>query len=294
MNLTAPTPSPESLGPLLYATIVCRDLEKSVAFYRLFGTIVDYNHRLSELEFGCLFPGLNFAEQRTALVCAEHGGAIIRLVEIRDAVVSACLRNRGWLALEISTNAVDFLGEYLSYKGCKVRGAPACLEMSKDIKAMQVEGPSGEMLYITEIKNEVPPFRLPRARAVFDGLFIAVLSSKDRVASAEYYRSHGAGAPLMVETKITVVNNEFGLPLDTKHPLAVLQLFGTSLIEIDQLTSAEDMVSSLYSGIYAVSFATRAPMNDFVESVYNKPSKLLIGPDQERIILTEIDNGDDK
>ena len=57
----------------------------------------------------------------------------------------------------------------------QIIGEPANLDVSDDIRAMQVIGPAGEVLYLTEIKAVVPPFELPFARCTVDRLFIPVL-----------------------------------------------------------------------------------------------------------------------
>ena len=296
LNQNAPPHPPAPLGPVLCATVVCTDLNESINFYRTLGTLVDAEHPLSTAEAAMLFNHAPASLPRAALVSAEHGAPLIRLVEIPDAIKVPCLSKRGWLALEISTNCVDALYQHLAHQGCRIHGKPANLDISDAIRAMQVEGPSGEMLYITQVSKPVPPFRLPMPRAPIDSLFIVVLSVTDREKSASFYTSLGAEKPLMAETKITVVNRAYGLPIPQKHPIAVLQLADTTLIEIDQITDSQPNLttgtSSCYSGIHAISMAsshTGDQQQTWVqESIYNGNSTVIIGPDKELIQLIRL------
>ena len=99
---------------------------------------------------------------------------------MEDAEVVDPFRHQGWMSLEISVENVDALRPDLEGSPFRVIGEPANLDVSDDIRAMQAIGPAGEVLYLTEIKAEVPPFELPFARCAVDRLFIPVLLAPDR------------------------------------------------------------------------------------------------------------------
>jgi hypothetical protein len=107
--------------------------------------------------------------------------------------------------------------------------------MSDAIRAMQVVGPSGEVLYLTEVKREVPPFDLPFARCSVDRLFIPVMTCPDREAALVHYEDLSGNEGLRFDTRITVISAALGLDREHRHPVATLQLRGSTLIEIDQV-----------------------------------------------------------
>ena len=123
---------------------------------------------------------------------------------------------------------------------------------------MQVIGPAGEVLYLTEIKKPVPGFDLPLARCPVDKIFIPVLLSDDRERALATYEQFPGTAGNAFDTRITVINRARGLPLETRDPIATVQLSGQSLIEIDQLAGVQPRPRgelNLPSGISAISFA---------------------------------------
>jgi hypothetical protein len=104
---------------------------------------------------------------------------------------------------------------------------------------MQVVGPCGEVLYLTEIKAPLPPFELPRARCAVDRLFIPVMMAPDREAALDHYEKRTGVDGLRFDTRITVISAARGLDRDHAHPVATLQLPGETLIEIDQVPGLE-------------------------------------------------------
>ena len=283
-----------SFGPISHSTVVCKNLDRLVSFYRKFGARVDLSHMINPEQSKALFGEKANQIRRSALISSETEKHIVLAVEIPKSVESNCLHNRGWMALEISTNAVDYLGDYL--KDEKIHGAPKNLDFSDKIRAMQVEGKANEMLYLTQISGAVPPFALPQPTSVFDSLFIVILSSHDRQLSATFYSDLSKSKPILAETKITVINRAFNLPISTKHPIAVVQCANESLIEIDQINESHNLPKSdaIYTGIHAVSFFVddvkeiSAKFNTnsvkiYKESIYNGDACILIGPDREII-----------
>lgn len=166
------------------------------------------------------------------------GQAWLRIIEDRECVAPTPLRHTGWLALEICVADVDALAQQLRDSPFRLIGAPADLDVSDKIRAMQVVGSAGEVLYLTQIRGEAPPFQLPRARCEVDSLFIPVLCCHHRQRSLAFYESLAASAGLSFDTRITVVNRAYGYAADSRHPLATLQLAGNTLIEIDQIDAA--------------------------------------------------------
>jgi hypothetical protein len=176
------------------------------------------------------------------------------IVEYAEAVPRDALRSHGWLAQEVLVKDVDALAAALDESPFTVLRPPANLDVSDYIRACQVRGPAGEVLYLTQVKAEVPPFQLPRCMAPVDHLFIPVLSTPDRDASLRDYEALAAAQGMRFETRISVVNQAMGLPLEQRHAVGTLQLAGDSLIEIDQIGGAVPAPAGICEGTLAVVF----------------------------------------
>jgi len=254
------TAVPSLLGPSIMGTLVTCDLALVRDAY------VEHLH-LQVCEEGTVGKANASIWGSFALVDAPYcilanslGEAWLRIVEDKEAVKPTPLKHTGWLSLEVLVADVDSLAASLEGSAFKVLRPVANLDMSDDIRAVQVKGPAGEVLYLTQIKAPVPPFELPTARCAVDHLFIPVLCSHDRRASLTFYEQIADHQGLSFDTKITVVNQAFGYDLDTKHPVATLQLSGETLIEIDQLSEATPRPCAdghLPAGIAMISFGIK-------------------------------------
>jgi hypothetical protein len=250
-----------SLGPTLWATLATPDLEGSIGAYCSF--LHQQVHSRGEVSgelarrWGC--PSLAGAPQ--TWLANKLGEPWLRLIEDRNAEVVDPFAHSGWMSLEISVDNVDQLRREMDDTPFEIIGEPANLDVSDDIRAMQVIGPAGEVLYLTQVKAEVPPFELPFARCAVARLFIPVLLTSDRDLALAEYERHPGTSGVRFETKITVINRARGLEISQRHPVASIQLRGRNLIEIDQLEGLSTRPCGprgLPAGIAAISFAVRA------------------------------------
>ncbi|MFK7828795.1 MAG: hypothetical protein AB8B57_03345 [Congregibacter sp.] len=199
-----------------------------------------------------------------AIVLANDAGREwLLLIEHRAGVERDPLRTHGWLAQEILVADVDALASSLADSPFKILRPPANLDVSDRIRACQALGPAGELLYLTQVEPPVPPFELPHCLAAVDHLFIPVLSTPDRDASLREYEVLAAQRSLRFDTRITVVNQALGLPLETRHPVGTLQLNGASLIEIDCINGSKPAPADVCLGTATIIFHARgtAPAN---------------------------------
>lgn len=257
MNRTEPL-----MGPVLHGTLVasCADTV-AAAYAHSFGftPVADGPIPLAQ----AVAWNLPATAGLRMLTMASASGAArwLRVIEVPDCVPAEPLRRHGWMALEVNVRDVDALAETLRAPGSPFRiiGEPAFLEISDQIRAMQVVGPAGEVLYLTEVRAPVPPFELPLHSADPVGaLFIPVLSAPQRETAARPYEALAGRAALRVDTRITVLNAAFGRARDAQYPIAVLQLAGCALIEIDEVHEALPAALNdcgLPSGIAMVSLA---------------------------------------
>lgn len=257
------------MGPVLLGTLTCQDLEAHLPKYceHLHLDIAQSGEVSGELADLWQAPALAGAPM--VLLANKLGEPWLRIVEDTTAERLEPMRFHGWMSLEVSVQNVDALAEALASSPFNVLRPPADLDISDQLRACQVEGPCGELFYFTEIKGPTPGFDLQPARSPVDKIFIPVLCTPSRQASGEFYGQLAKVQPSYFDTVVTVVNQSWGLPLDTRHPLATVGLDGANVIEIDELTSAQDRPLSGHvpSNIASISFAISASQAEQVDWV---------------------------
>ena len=246
------------LGPVLAGTVVCPSLRTALPAYidHLNQQLVSYGHVYEEQ--AALWGAPALLEAPCAVLASAAGTPWLRLVEDAQAGAAQPFRRHGWMALEIAVAEVDALAASLEDSPFQVVGPPAPLDVSPQIRAAQAVGPAGEVLYLTQVDGEVPPFQLPRARCGVDHLFIPVLSAAQRAASLAFYEGISGVQGQCFDTRLGAVNQAWGKSPEERHPVAALQLAGESLIEIDELPAAAaqpPLPGRLPPGIAMVSFA---------------------------------------
>lgn len=167
------------------------------------------------------------------------GDTFLRFVEGPAAPGYVPFRHLGWNAAEHTVQDVDGLGERLAGSPFRVIGPPADLSFTPLIRAMQIVGPDGEVLYLTQIKGEVPGFELPFAKHPVDRVFIMILGGADLGALKAWYEARlgVAQAPVM-DSVISVISNVYGLDPATMHSISAIPLTDACYIEADQMPAA--------------------------------------------------------
>jgi len=223
-----------TFGPALGATLITRDIDHSIGIYAEHLALVPGDLLPLDAERCTLlgWPGLEGA--RHCWLENSLGEPWLEFVENTAADRTRPFSRYGWMSLEIAVQDVDALGKALRDGPFTIIGPPADLAMSDAIRAMQVLGPSGEVLYLTAVKCPVPPFELPAARCPVDRLFIPVMVCPDREAALGHYGRLAGTDGLRFDTPVTVLSASLGLAADHKHAIATVQLAGNTLIEIDE------------------------------------------------------------
>lgn len=106
------------------------------------------------------------------------------------------LRVTGWAAVELLVAHADDTALGLAGTPFRVLGPPRPLggDDRLGIRALQVVGPGGEMVYLTEIGPAADP-RLPRARCPVDRPFVVVAGASDVGVSASRSTPRVGGSP---------------------------------------------------------------------------------------------------
>jgi hypothetical protein len=279
-----------SLGRITSATVVTRDLDHAEAGYRGgLGLVAIHRFVLTPADATHLdLPGL--AGARGAWFGAAGAEPWLRVVEAPQARAVEPMHRHGWLSLEVLVGHVDRLAAGLTEPHWHVLGPPADLDVSPAIRACQVLGPSGELMYLTEVKADVPPFELPRTDAPVAGLFIVVLSTPDREATARAWETLAAREAWRFDTRITVLNRALGRPLPQRYPVAVLQFRERCLIEIDEVgfDACAPASADFTTGVHLVSIACDASLPGQAPAptpAMPNPGTRWISPTGERVEL---------
>lgn len=219
---------------IIHATLIAPDLAAFCAAYQQQLSMQLHTQGTLQAADAAILGLPELAGAPLAWLANSAGVAVLQVIEDPAAVVAEPMFRHGWLSLEILVGDIDSLAAGLQAP-FRVLGAAANLELSDAIRAAQVLGPAGELLYLTQIKDQVPPFDLPMTSDTVAATFIGVMTTPDRSASQTAW-SALLGAPgWAFETKITVLNRAYGLPLEGRYPVAVVPMPGQCMVEIDQV-----------------------------------------------------------
>jgi hypothetical protein len=229
-------PSDTRTGPLRAATLTVADIATATDRYSRW---FDY----SCLEQGVIAPDLaeawaapQAAGSRYAVLRPASGLAVdLRLVE-RPAVAGfSAMATPGWTALEVCVADVHATHARLQGSPFVVVGPPNAIATLPTIHPMQVEGPDGEFVFLTEILPGGAAEGLPAAHAPIDTLFICVLGCQDRGACAQWFAQQLGliiAPPLAIPYR--TLSRAFGLPSDTLHTICTASRDGRLFLELDQ------------------------------------------------------------
>lgn len=222
------------------ATLTVTDPEASAARYVqwLDYAIVERGSLSAELAaaWGC--PA---SADRAYLVLQPASGAevFVRFVAGDPLDSYRPLRTHGWAALEICVQDVIAVNERMLHSPFEIIGPPRLNTGLPTIHPMQVKGPDGEIVYLTQINGNLPAFDLPRAESLIDRLFILVLACSDMEASIRWFEeTTGLRLGERMDIPYTMLANAFDLPLDQRHRIATLVDDRDIFLELDQYPPA--------------------------------------------------------
>lgn len=177
--------------------------------------------------------GRKFAVLRPASGC----DIFIRLIENDIHPDYVALRTYGWAAIEVCVEDVLAANERMLKSPFEIIGPPKELDGLPAIYPMQVKGPDQEIVYLTQIREDLPEFDLPRAEAPIDRLFILVMACSDMTASQRWLDQHlgfKTGREHM-EIVYTMLAGAFDLPLDEPHVISTMVHGKDVFLELDQM-----------------------------------------------------------
>jgi catechol 2,3-dioxygenase-like lactoylglutathione lyase family enzyme len=228
------------LGRIAAVTLTAPDLAGTTAAYREhLGYRVTHDGALGR-EVARAWGRPQLAGRRSVLMEPESGAEVfLRFVEGPRYPGYEPLACFGWNAAELIVADVDALAERLERSPFRVVGPPADLSFSDRIRAMQVVGPAGELLYLTQIKERLPAFDTPVAASFVDRVFIVILGGSSLASLQDHYEARfGVPRVPVMQSVVSTLSAKYALPPDHRHPIAALPVGGQCYIEADQMPEA--------------------------------------------------------
>jgi len=155
---------------------------------------------------------------------ASNEHVYLRFIENPATKDHAAMKTHGWNATELLVKDPDTLA-----------GPPKNLwDAPNAPRAMQVRGPTGEVLYLT--RNQDFNFN-----TFVDLVFIMVLAGPSMKKLNDYYsNSMGLDIGATMQFPISAVSRAQNLPPDTTYPLAIATVSKQFLLELDEYPASAD------------------------------------------------------
>ena len=166
----------------------------------------------------------------------------------------------GWSAMEVLVKDLDVLFEQLP-AAFTVLNPPAALSFSDQIRAMQVAGSAGELIYFTEVSGEVPGFALPTPTRQMNQCFVMINAVTDIQQSIAFYAELlQCDAPSPIPARVSILSRSNGLDEEHRHDIAPVALGPGQLFELDQwVLRPQDSGSTVLCGWHSLSLRRECP-----------------------------------
>ncbi len=302
--ITGATQTSATTSRIKMATIGATDLAKTEDWY---GNWLDYE----VVERGSISGklarswGAPKMEGRSFILMRPESGAdvFIRAAQVDDVPGYRAMTTTGWNSFEIVVEDAYGLNDKLKASPFDIVGSVQSIGgNSPSIHAMQVIGPSQEVLYLTMETGDMATSPLPPAGSFVDRVFIVILAGPDTVAIHDFYLNKlGMASAGGADFEIPIIARAQGLPETHQFELKLVAAAEPSnLIEIDKYS---DLIGprpradgQLPPGNAMVSFSVNelspidvdwfsAPLNDSSMAYGGNLSAALSGPAGE---ITEL------
>ena len=207
----------------------------------------------------------------------------IRLVEGGDRAGYGPPLSHGWLATELLARDPDALAGRFRNSPFRLLGGPADLfPRPRAPRAMQVQGPSGELLYFTRILPNGSRYGLKGARSDVDRTFIVTVGGP---STAAFHAFYGGVLGQRILDQMPFINGILaagcGVAPGTIFPTSIARIPGRSfLLEMDELPptvgARPRRPGHLPDGMAMVSFVV-ADL-DTCPVAFRAPPRVLEGP----------------
>ncbi|MBX2846763.1 MAG: hypothetical protein KTR16_00470 [Acidiferrobacterales bacterium] len=228
-------------GQVRCGTLVVNDIDRSTDLYvnALSQKVIEQGVICSELADAWAAPDL--ADAKTCLLQPasydlDASSTCLRLIQSPEHIEPIPhATTYGWCSYEISVQDVFLLAEKLNDTEFTIIGPPRRMDGISNVIPMQVVGPDQEVLYLNQILDSSAHADLARATCEVDQIFIVVLATENREAVVrEYCQQFKYDHAESFDIRYTLINRAFGIDMETKHCLSVLQNGKMPVVEVDQ------------------------------------------------------------
>jgi catechol 2,3-dioxygenase-like lactoylglutathione lyase family enzyme len=262
------------------ATLTVADVGRSEALYRdwLYYETVESGFLAADLAGSW---GAPLSAGKRYVVMQPKSGAEIYLRFVEDEVHPDYrpLKTYGWAAIEICVEDVLKVNEAMVKSPFTIIGPPRELDGMPAIYPMQVQGPDGEIVYLTQIRDDLLMYDLPRATSLIDRQFIHVCAVSDLTGTLNWCQDKlGLNFGRDMAIVYTMLANAFEVPFEDKFTIATLTHDRDVFYEFDQMppaaTARPAWVGRLPQGVAISSII----VPDFAERVRTHATWLIAPP----------------
>ncbi len=234
--MSVPIPSDSLTGPLRAATLTVGSIDRAIERYVQW---FDY----AAVEQGLIAPDLAGAwdapsasgSRYAVLRPASRLAVDLRLIERPRLPGFSAMAKPGWTALELCVADIHETHRRMLQSPFVVVGPPNAIASLPTIHPMQVEGPDGEFVFLTQILAGGAAEGLPVAHAPIDTLFICVLGCQDLPSSAAWLaKSLGLAVAPPLDIPYRTLSRALGMAPDTLHTIRTASRDGRLFLELDQ------------------------------------------------------------
>jgi catechol 2,3-dioxygenase-like lactoylglutathione lyase family enzyme len=222
------------------ATLAVPDVAATTGRYRDYMdySVIEQGRLDTELARSWGAPG-NAGRPYAVMAPASGADIYLRLVEGDPQPDYRPLRTFGWAAIEICVQDVLAANARMEKSPFEIIGPPREIEGLPAIYPMQVQGPDGEIVYLTQIRSDLPAYDLPRAQSPIDKLFICVLACSDMRRSIDWFENHvGLTFGRDMQIVYTMLAKAFGTPMDQLYTISTMVHERDVFLELDQYPDA--------------------------------------------------------
>ena len=281
-DLAAQGPATAKLKRIKMATVGVPDLTAAQAWYEhwLDYRLVERGVISRALAASWATPAMT-GRPYVTLSPANGADVFVRLTEIDSVPNYKPLMSYGWNAIEITVQDADALQQRIETGATRIIGEARPLAPGSPLRAMQVLGPGGEVVYLTSHTGDRKASNHPEITTPIDRPFIMVLAGPDVTTLKRFYRDTFAlGDQGDLSLPVGVLSDALKLPSAHKFSLSVLVMAERgNKLELDGLPSPAgprpSRLGQLPPGVALTSFSV-AKLSD-IDVPYITPPQALYG-----------------
>jgi len=259
------------------ATVTVANLDRSVESYTRFldYVLVETGQVTADMAANWQAPGVE-GHAYAVLQPASGRDIYLRFVEQAPVPGFRALRTFGWSAIELCVTDVMQVHARLKNSPFEVIGPPRENPGLSNIHPMQIKGPDEEVVFLTQINADTPPYKLPRAQSLIDQVFIMVIGCRDMAAAVRWFNTQlGLARGEEMQIAYTMLAKAYGKDLSTKYSLTTMTHDYDVFLEVDQYPS-DAVERAKHDGLLPPGCAITTfwhPDFNRLQQVQNKPTQ---------------------